>query len=254
MGDSSTVMPATHFSPWAITLHRSPPSAVSMAPCTLPPELGLLVIDHLGSEEDEHPGDLWLEDAEHVHALRQCALTCRDWLHRSRLNLYRAIYLESRRGIRAARATLERYPAMRAAVRVLRVQNVSGSLPFWDVVLFMRTMLVPHVRVFHLRLFRESNFRLANVARACLQMRFETVSCLTLRNVDAWRVWYILRAFPALRCLQCYFIDVRDSLKHFVMPNQVPWSIQCGKLEELKVCGHTACQPCARSGTDFSVV
>ena len=72
-------------------LTPSTSSAMAMRK-TLLPEIGLLVIDELGAEEDSQ---IEWENAHHIRALANCALTCKDWLHRSRINLYDLAFLDS---------------------------------------------------------------------------------------------------------------------------------------------------------------
>ena len=204
---------------------------------TLPPELGLLVIDHLGSESEQHPY-FELKLPLHIHALRQCALTCRDWLHRSLLNLYRTIFISDQRALATLRTTLERRPVLRAAVRALCLSCSSG-LRLWDTMLFMRTMPgVPHLQA--LCLYDVGmDTSLDKVTRSCLQMRFETVSYLTLSNMAMERAVYILRMrpFPALRQLVCHEVRLND-------PEKLPKIMDCAPrinpypgLVEMKVCG-----------------
>ena len=220
-------------------VHRDllrPSSAPPMPPRTLPPELGLPVIDYLGSEENEYrPYSLTAQG--HVHALRQCALVCKDWLHRSRLNLYRTIYVVDRRAWRAVRATLAQHPELRAVVRVLRV-FYTRDLPFWDVVLFMRAMLAPHLCRFHLYCGSLA-LSLDNVTRSCLQMRFHAVSTLTLDEMQAGQAVYILRAFPALRGLQCMNIDISDTRQSSRISQQISRLTPRPQLTQLKVCMST---------------
>ena len=211
-----------------------------MSPRPLPSELGLLVIDHLGSERSYLAGHFGIDfNTGHAEALRHCALVCKDWLHRSRQNLYSIISVGTGRAWWAARATLEKYPELRAAVRVLRVWYTRG-LPLWDVVLVMRTMLAPHLCTFNLYSY-EHRISLDNATRLCLQRRFHTVSSLTLRNMQAGQAVYILRAFPALRHLQCIQIDISDTKQSTIISQHIPRIIPSPQLTELKVYRYLKC-------------
>ena len=211
-----------------------PSPSLSMPLRTLPPELGLLAIDHLASREGDVHDHIWLSHADHVHALRQCALVCRDWLHRSRQNLYRTIYVENRRAWRAVRTTLEQHPELRAVVRVLRVFH-TRELPFWDVMRFLRTALAPHLHTFYLYGGNDDRISLDNVTRSCLQMRFNNVSTLMLYEIQAEQAVYILRAFPALRRLDCVGIYTSDTRQDERISQQISRITPCSKLVELKV-------------------
>ena len=207
-----------------------------MPPRTLPPELGLLVIDHLGVERDYIAQHSFMVRSAGVIALRQCALVCRDWLHRTRQNLYRTVCVENERAWRVVRVTLKQHPELRTVVRVLRVQ-ITYDLPFWEIMLFMQTMLVPRLCTFHLH-SRGPKISMDNATRSCLRLRFHTVSSLVLSSMSTGQAVYIFRAFPALRSLQCIYIGHRDTEESIRISQQTPRTTPCPQLVELKVCGY----------------
>ena len=136
-------------------------------------------------------------------------------------------------------------------VRVLRVWYSRG-LSLWDVVLFMRTMLAPHLCTLHLH-GRKLKINLDNATRSCLQMRFHTVSSLSIDGMQPGQVVYILRAFPALRSLRCTCINISDTKRGLRISQQIPRSTPCPQLIELKVCQYIKCGCRARANSETQV-
>ena len=209
-----------------------------MLPRTLPPELGLFVIDHLGSERDKFFPFGPPFNADHVEALRQCALTCRDWLRWSRINLYHTVYFKNRRSIAAFRTTLEQNAYLRELVWTLRTTLSSSKeeVRLLDVMLLARSKLLPRLHWIHMDGLGSGEYDLNGPTRSCLQMRFETVTSLSVYGMRAHKVLFLLRGFPALVRLRCDTITwiAQD---HYLLKNG-PGSRPrlCPRLAELKVC------------------
>ena len=95
----------------------------------LPAELGLLVIDHIGVDADEDYHDI--SEADYLRTLCICNLVCKDWIHRSRLHLFRSIYIEDKAGFNTLQTTFRKTPSFRYLVRAIHVTARLGRLDKW---------------------------------------------------------------------------------------------------------------------------
>ena len=138
---------------------------------TLLHEIGLLVIDELGAEED------WKterKDAHHIRTLANCALACKAWLYRARINLYRTIYVDDYPSLQSLYDTLIVHPSLRALVQTVKakvgirqeVMFPDRSVLLHDVLLFVRKMVGPVLC--HLVIVGLQDIPLTNLARNCL--------------------------------------------------------------------------------------
>ena len=109
------------------------------------PELGLVVIDILGSEESE-----FLSHAHSLRALCSCALVCKDWLYRSRVNIYRTLYIQDSCGLESLERTFTMQPSLRTLVESIKLSQVGrmgeGEVPFHMVAMFIRSMSFPVIQ------------------------------------------------------------------------------------------------------------
>ena len=96
-----------------------------MSTSRLPLELQLLVIDHLGagtandwqSDPEDIDLDLYSDGGIHFRTLYRCALTCRVWLFRCQIHLYRNVQIVSANGLTVLRDTLGRNTTLCGYVR-----------------------------------------------------------------------------------------------------------------------------------------
>lgn len=175
---------------------------------TLWPEIGLLVIDHLGSEE---LWDIHIWDAYHLRALARCARACKDWLHRSRVNLYRTIYVTDRDSIRSLRHAFAVNPSLSALVESVKWNYARHLYPkgcpeLYEVVLFIREAQIHHFQ--SLTLSEDLDCRnlisFNNPVRAALYAApYSSLHTLSISSLSTDHVFFLLRAFTSLRNLRC---------------------------------------------------
>ena len=206
----------------------------------LPTEIGLLVIDQLGFEGDEPPepdriGRRDLKKAYFMYALYNCALTCKEWLHCSRVNLYRTVHICSDRSLDSVRWTLTRIPWLQRCVRTLRVDiDATFAWPgrggFWrsgtrqyslhHILTLIWTML-PQLESFDsmFQTFPCPNpgllgleipviLPLDSTIRLCRSLRHTVVRRLVLSHTPLSGAMCLLQSFPALRDFQCDHITI----------------------------------------------
>ena len=176
----------------------------------VPLELQLLVIDHLGagtandwqSDPEDIDLDLYSDGGIRFRTLYRCALTCRAWLYRCQIHLYRNVQIVSANGLTVLRDTLERNSTLRGYVRGIRAAVGKDSVELHDILLFVRDFL-PTLHTFQLEGQSISpKLRLSNVARSLLAIGFPSVRRLVLMRVTGSRMSYLLRAFPCLEQLK----------------------------------------------------
>ena len=85
----------------------------------LPVELGLGVIDALGDEHDLKAKRI----SSAQRALSSCALVCKEWLHTSRIHLFRVIHVQDRKGLDSLRAAFAHHPELQACVSALHIRS-----------------------------------------------------------------------------------------------------------------------------------
>lgn len=171
----------------------------------LPAEVGLLVIDNVGSEGEivyEH------KDAEYLRTLSNCALVCKEWLPGSRRYLFRTIYVQSRRGLGSLRTAFQAKLSPRDFVTALVVSGDASSISFHDVLRFMYETSFPFLGTLHTThsafiTYNDPGTRLNNVTRKFLAMRYLTITKLTIRHTTGHRAAHLLKAFPNLRSFVC---------------------------------------------------
>ena len=204
---------------------------------TLLPEIGLLVIDHLGLEIVSLNLPEYHRDLAKLHGtLRVCTIICKDWLHRSRVNLYRVVWVRTIRDLSSLQKTLETQPHICELVKDVRVnllRHDSGVIPLYKVLSMMRS------RIHHLhslQLIFEVNIGapvLPSPTRAHLAIGFPGVKSLSISNTSASRAIYFLRGFPRLERLICN--SIKDDLNK-------PRYLFLGHLMYLEVRSHHSLQ------------
>ena len=90
----------------------------------LPAELGLGVIDALGDEHDLKAQRI----SSAQRALSSCALVCKEWLHTSRIHLFRVIHVQNRRGLDSLRAAFSHHPELQACVSALHIYSDDSGI------------------------------------------------------------------------------------------------------------------------------
>ena len=106
----------------------------------LPVELGLGVIDALGDEHDLKAQRI----SSAQRALSSCALVCKEWLHTSRIHLFRVIHVQNRRGLDSLRAAFAHHIELRACVSALHIHSVDSLV---NVAIISLVPLLPSVHV-----------------------------------------------------------------------------------------------------------
>ena len=206
----------------------------------LPAEIGLLVIDQLGLEGDESPepdriGRRDLKKAYYMYALYNCALTCKEWLHRSRINLYRTVHIYSDRSLASISWTLVQMPWLGRCVRTLRV-DIDATYPWpspgqsWRSglrqyslhhILTLVWAMLPQLERFD-SMFQDFPFPgsttgdqgvpevlpLNNRIRLSRSIRHAVMRHLVVSKMPLSGVICLLQSFPALRHFQCDHIAI----------------------------------------------
>ena len=179
---------------------------------TLFPEIGLFVIDQLGFEER---WDMDLHDAHHLRALANCARTCRDWLHRSRVNLYRTVYIKNGASIQSLRDAFAATPFLPSLMETIKVEGTSvGRLH--EVDRFIRSTRLPLLKRLELNptggnMSKEKIISLSNPVRAALfAVPYSSLHTLCISHVHVSRVLFLLRTLTSLREFRWRYIRGDD--------------------------------------------
>ena len=172
-----------------------------MAP-TLLAELALIVIDQLGSQIDSLDLENCYKGVKEIHkTLCACAVVCKDFLHRSRVNLYRVVLVEGGSALWNFQDTLEARPQICELVEDIRVFGVPlDDPPLYEVLSMMRST-IRHFHFFYWPDIIGDRPKLPPPALKQLSIGFPKVTSLTLYCVSATRAIYILRGFPRLESL-----------------------------------------------------
>ena len=176
----------------------------------LPAELGLLAIDHIGVDADNDYHSKWA--AEYLRTLCICALVCKEWTHRSRLYLFRSVYIQGKAQLDTLQTTFRRNPSFRDLVRAIHVTRLDLNrdkdvpVPLRLVLLLLRAM-PPCV----IKLGIYFDIPLDNITRRCLSLGYPHIVHLHLYYINAPinRVHHLVNAFPSLRTLS-YSRDTGD--------------------------------------------
>ena len=183
-----------------------------MRRCSLFTEIGLIVIDQLGSEEK---WEIRFGDAHHLRALASCARTCKDWLHRSRVNLYRTIYITDRDSIKSLCYAFAVIPSLPALVETVKStswdvhESSHGGLPvkLYEVVQFIRETQLHLFKefTFHGKEEEDWSISVSNplVHTALFKPPYASLHTLSVSDVAVSRVLFLLRAFTSLHSLRC---------------------------------------------------
>ena len=171
---------------------------------TLLPEIGLLVIDQLGAEED---WEIEWEDAHHIRALTNCALTCKDWLHRSRINLYRSLYVHSKTSLNCLSHTVDMSPSLRCMVRTVKARIREDSVPFHEVILFMRNGLYSLPCCLVIMAGGVKVLPMNIMVHKCLPLLSRVIRELCITDIPIPRLFFLLRNLPHISVLKCGHIS-----------------------------------------------
>ena len=192
---------------------------------TLLPEIGLLVIDELGAEEDSQ---IEWKDAHHIRALANCALTCKDWLHRSRINLYRSLYVHSNTSLPCLYSTFALHQFLRRLVQTVKVdirRRDRDGVPFHEVLLFMRKVLYPlpcRLVIIPGNTRDLPMFPMNNMTRKCLPLFSRVISELCITDVTKSHLLFLLRNLPHISVLKYRHIhDDPGVTKNLVYPHHL---------------------------------
>ena len=193
---------------------------------TLLPEIGLLVIDQLAAEED---WQIKWEDAHHIRALANCALTCKDWLHRSRINLYRSLYVHSNTSLPCLYSTFALHQFLRRLVQTVKVdirRRDRDGVPFHEVLLFMRKVLYPlpcRLVIIPGNTRDLPMFSMNNMTRKCLPLFSRVICELCITNITISHLLLLLRNLPHISVLKHGHIldDPPGARKNLVYPRHL---------------------------------
>lgn len=212
------------------------------------PELGLVVIDILGSEDSESE---FLSHAHSLRALCNCALVCKDWLYRSRVNIYRTVYIQDTCGLESLERTFTMQPSLRTLVESIKLSQVGrmgeGEVPFYMVAMFIQSMSFPVIQGLEIRGARsDPPLPLPSLARACLRLRYPAIHRLRLETIECTRALLLLIALPNLvdlccngitgeikkmRCLNTFNltrleVGIQHSISEYALMHTIGWSCQ----------------------------
>ena len=179
-----------------------------MPQTTLLPELGLCVIDHIGAEGARKHRCRY--EVKYLRTLCICALICKDWLHRSRVNLFRTVYVPDEDVLDSLEQTLDTKPMFRDLIQAIkftpRMLNFDAdkisSIPIHRALLLLIKIgpCVVDIDVWF-------DIRLNIVTRRCISRRYQNIVQLNVNNVPGSRVFHLIDAFPSLRTLECLGIQ-----------------------------------------------
>ena len=169
----------------------------------LPTELGLEVIDALGDELDISV-DAYYAYESSLWDLRSCSLVCRDWLNRSRIHLFRAVYIRDREGLESLRFALKHHPELLGCVEALHIHSE-------EEVNITITSLLPRLPKLHvLGLWgnegRDDEPKLNDLARKALG-HSENITALYTNYKMFMAEASFLRLVAAFRSLSKIFLD-----------------------------------------------
>ena len=191
---------------------------------TLLPELGQSVINQLGSEEGLQD---WFGRAHYLHALRNCALTCKDWLRWSRVHLYRTVHADKQLRLELLRTTLAANPSLGNLVRTVKATIDAGpnrsiqGVVLHELLLFIQ-VYCPQLRgiemIFHSYPYPSLSFN--NPSRFFLYTPRPCLRRLRAHKMLLSSLLFLLRALPCLCDLECHFIEM-DSHHKIVYPKQM---------------------------------
>ena len=184
---------------------------------TLLPEIGLLVIDELGSEERS---ETFFPGAYHLHALASCARTCKDWLHRSRVNLYRTIYITDRYSIKSLRHAFSTIPSLPALVETVKSTDRTrrgDHVKLYEVVQFISEVRIPRFKGITIHGEEKEDWSISvsnpRIRAALYTVPYSSLHTLGVSCIPVSRVLFLLRAFTSLNTLRCYEISEDDDRK-----------------------------------------
>ena len=161
------------------------------------------------------------ESADDAHTLRQCALTCRDWLPRSRFHLFSAIRISTQEEIYSFCDLLDAHPERRPLVRsITMAPGVSEKRQACLVGTFPISLLsrLPKLQGWGLRSRLPDENRL-NVSYHPTTLQLLRTSSpivdlrLTALNfVSRYEFLRFVTSFTQLKHLQCDAIDFDDRI------------------------------------------
>ena len=174
-----------------------------MSQTPLPTELGFNVIDHIGAEgARKYRGG---SEAHYLRTLCICALICKDWLRRSRIHLFRTVYIGDENGLESLEQTLDAKPAFRDLIQAIKFTPGGyfnlveiSSIPIHRVLL-----LLGKIGPCTVDLDVWFDIRLNIATRRCISLRYLNIVQLNVNNVPGSRVFHIIDAFPSLHTLEC---------------------------------------------------
>ena len=181
-----------------------------MAPTLLPAEIGLVVIDQLGSEIVSFDT---VEDYEELSKLHKIlcvfATVCKDWVHRSRVNLYRVVRVGTSQDFSLLMRTLEAQPHLCKLVKDVRVYQTyaTDTVPLHRILSMARSKVYDIHSLHFVYEYHVELPALPSPARACLAIGFPEVTSLSLQFITSTRAVYLLRGFPHLQRFTCSTIS-----------------------------------------------
>ena len=179
-------------------------------------------------------------EAEYLRTLCICALVCKDWIHRSRLYLFRSIYIRDKAGSDTLQATFRENPSFRHLVRALHVTPIVHDGRLRTCTLHLALLLLRTMPSCTTKLAITLKIPLDNVTRRCLSMGYPHIVHLHLHEIlsPIDRVHHLVNAFPSLRTLS-YSMDRRE-----IEPDRAKYNITLGCHRSrltVRVCHHDLC-------------
>ena len=174
-----------------------------MPQTSLPPEIGLCVIDHIGAEGARKYRCRY--EVKYLRTLCICALICKDWLYRSRINLFRNVYIKNEDELDSLEQTLETKPMFRDLIQAIKFtpRNYFEHGEISSIQIHRALLLLGKIGPCTVDIAIWFDIRLNIVTRRCVSQRYQNIVQLNVNDVPASRVFHLVDAFPSLRTLQC---------------------------------------------------
>lgn len=167
-----------------------------------------------------HPGPAWYKDYERRGFLRPCLLVCRDWVPKSRIELYRFIELDDKTRAMNFVATITSFPSLGEYVQSLRFDGGFDSRRecgnwFYKVHQALQSRLpnLTFLEYFYPPVVHPSFF--------VLPSQFDSIRCLRLRYLCWWSLRETMRLLRRFAQLEELVIDSCDWGTH------IPSSVYC---------------------------
>lgn len=178
-------------------------SRLSMPLPKLPCELGVHVIEHLGSEEHDS-----IRRAHNLRAIAVFARICPAWLYPGRRQLYRTVYIQDCDALLSLGRTLTATPSLRRFVEVLNVMEEPSGISLRSPVSFIRVVAsigstLPNLKSLVISVAADTgHLSLNHPTRISLRTVYASVRSLHLNVVSGTCADHLLRTFSSLRHLR----------------------------------------------------